>query len=917
MDVRGVREGKVVLVGEVIVPATGPQPCRVLGVGERPGEGEAYEGRPFVGASGQDLNLFLNLNGLHRAGIRLTNLCQDYVEGNPDPTRADIDRWTPELLREIHETNPRYVLSIGAFATRWFLGNVDMDSVHGTPQRSTRPGCEDRVVIPCYHPAFGLYDPDAKGLVYHDFKQAALIIKGKISDEPVRDTSANPSYLEIDDPRRIKVELESRHGEPLAIDTEGVPGAEWSLQLSSNPGTGIVVRTGSKWFRACAAVLARYLGDADPLVIIHNTMYDLEMMRGMGVDLRQSKLYDTMVAAYLLRLEPQSLKHLARRHCGMEMMEYREMIGDAADNKRSDYLWAILERDWPKPEARVVVENDLTTRLYKPQPIAQRVEAILLDWDSARDNLADTGRFVSKLTSKEDFDVAKRWRGVDRVLRERVESELGPFPDATLDDVPLARAIAYSGRDPDATLRVYHRIAPMVEAAGLNDRMALIMSNLPSIEEMQFTGMLADRKHFTDLVATMQDEMERLCAKLSTKFNDGKPINPNSGPQIVELMQRRGLKGLKRSKKTKKMSTSKKSIEHLRFEDEAIGIVEDWRERGKTRDSFGGPVLERIPAGADRYPIRCNIRVTRVSSSRLSATDPPLLAIPVRHELGLMVRRGFVAPTAKDLVELYGVDVVDAGDTYLGSWDLSQVEMRVMAHLSRDPFLCKLFYERRDIHAETAIKIFGLPDIREWDEKKGEFVYPSVHKMKHRNPTKRAGFGVITGIQGQGLLDQLRMMGCEGWDEDKCDGLIEDWFKVYPRVRSFLAECRAACNDKGYVRDMGGMYRYLPGIWSRDNRISAEAGRQSHSHIIQGSAQWMIQRAMSWLRPQVDELRTSSGMFARWILQIHDELVFCYDQRLQEVMHELVLEALTQHSYTLRVPVEANGSFGLNWGVLK
>lgn len=854
--------------------------------------GGSVHDSPFEGPGGEELARFMAICGLHRAACVATHL--------------DSTQYT--------EPSEGFVIPIGADATHHFLGRgVTMDGVYGTPQQSTRTGA---IVIPIYHPNFGLHDPDAKGLVYHGIKQAALITKGKISAEPVMDTFAHPSYLEIDDPRRVKVELENGNGR-VAIDTEGVPGAEWSFQFSSNAGTGLVVRASSKWFRECASIFARYISQRNPLVIVHNTMYDIEMMRGMGINLRYARLYDTMVAAYLLRLEPQALKHLARRHCGMVMMEYREMIGDAADNKRADYLWSILERDWPKPEARIIVENDLTTRLYKPQPIAQRVEKILLDWDVARDNLENTGRFVVKLDAKEDFDAAKRWKGVDDVLRAEVETVLGPFPDATLDDVPLDRAIKYSGRDPDATLRVYHRIAPMVTAAGLDARMQLIMSNLPSIEEMQSTGMVADRAHFTDLVDRMQTEMEGLCSKLSTKFNGGRPINPNSGDQVAALMVERGLRGLKRSKITKKMSTSKKSIEHLRFEDEAIGIVEDWRERGKTRDSFGGPILDRIPPEEPRYPVRCNIRVTRVSSSRLSATDPPLLAIPVRHELGLMVRRGFVAPTADDLVRLYDVVPEDSGDTYLGSWDLSQVEMRVMAHLSVDPFLCKLFHEKRDIHAETAIRIFGLPDIREWDPKKAEFVYPSVHKMKHRNPTKRAGFGVITGIQGQGLLDQLRMMGCEGWTEDTCDDLIKEWFKVYPRVQSFLGTCREACREKGYVRDMGGMIRYLPGIWSRDNRTAAEAGRQSHSHIIQGSAQWMLQRAMSWLRPEVDALRDSSSMFIRWILQIHDELLFCYDQRLQEVMHALVLEALTEHTYKLRVPVEANGSFGLNWSVLK
>lgn len=883
-----------------VVSSIGPVPARVMVVGERPGYEEAQVGAPFVGASGREQDLFMSRNGLHRAAIRFTYLVKSYSPDGDDPTPEEIQSWTPELEKEIRDVRPLFIIAAGRYAARWFLGDVDMESCYGTPHRSSR--C-DATVIPIYHPAYGLHDPDAKGVVAYGYAQAAAIIKGKISSEPVVDTYAHPSYLDIDDPRRIKAEIDACSSSVVAIDTEGVPDNTWSFQFSSNPGTGVVVRRGTKGFPESVRLMRTWVKREQPLVIVHNAMYDLSMMRAMGCDITGARLYDTMVAAYLLRLEPQSLKHLARRHCGMSMVEYRDIIGNAADEKRSDYLWAILERDWPKPEPRVIIENDLTSRVYKPQPIQQRIEKILLDWDTAKDEGAE-------------FDVAKRYSAIDSVLRQSIEEVLGPFPDATLGDVPLEKAISYSGRDPDATLRVYSRIAPMIEAAGLEDRFSLIMSNLPSIEEMQSTGMLASRLKFEALVARMDAEMHRTCSELSSKFNEGRPINPNSGDQVAALMARRGLKGLKRSKITKKMSTSKKSIEHLRFADPAIGLIEDWRECGKTRDSFGGPILARIPEGQDTFPVRCNIRVTRVSSSRLSASDPPLLAIPVRHELGIAVRSGFIAPSAQDLIDHYGVDLADAHDTYLGGWDLSQIEMRVAAHLSRDPFLCKLFHEGRDIHAETAIKIFGLSDVREKNEA-GEWVYPSVHKMKHRNPTKRAGFGVLTAISGGGLLDQLRMMGCEGWDEDSCDELIEDWFKVYPGVKDFLLACRAECRDKGFVRDMGGLPRYLPGIWSKDERISAEAGRQSHSHIIQGSAQWMIQRAMSWLRPQIEELRSSSGMWVRWLLQIHDELIFGYDQRLQDIMHPLVIEALTEHSFKLRVPVEASGNYGLSWGELK
>lgn len=916
-------------MNEIVVYPCGPSPAKVMIIGERPGAEEALNYRaygydeptPFIGASGREQDTFLEVNGLHRRRCRLANVCWDYKDGNPDPTAADIDRWTLELEAEIRRVNPSFVLAVGRFATRWFLGSVDMDSVHGLPHRSSR--APDAVIIPTYHPAFGLYDPDAKGLVFHDYRQAARIIKGEISSEPVVDHITHPSYTEVTSPRQLRHELEwvgSDEPVDIALDTEGVPDEPWSLQFSINPGTGIVLRVSDPSFESYIAYLHSWMvAHAPPLtVVVHNTMYDIEMCRVMGLDLRKFRLYDTMVAAYLLRTEPQSLKHLARRHCGMAMVEYREVIGNAADDRRTEYLFSILERSWPKPEPRLIQENDLTTRMYVPTPIERRVEKILLDWDTARDNLESIGRLVVKPDNKDEFDVVKRWRAVDDVLRAAVEAELGPFPDATLDDVPLDRAIAYSGRDPDATLRVYHRIAPMVVSAGLQDRMSLMMSNMGTIEEMQSTGMLASRQAFVSLSARMNDEMATLCSRLSNRFNDGNPINPNSPDHVRELMSRRGLRGAKKTKKTKQVSTSKKSVEHLRHTDDAMSLVIDWRERQKTRDSFSDPILERIPVGREYHRVRSNIRITRVSSSRPSATDPPLLAIPVRHELGVAVRECFVAPrTDAEFGQFWREMRHEPVDCYIGTWDLSQIEMRVMAHLSRDPLLIKLFLEGRDIHCETAIRIFGLSVKPEKDER-GQWVYPGVKKKEQRDPTKRAGFGVITGIQGEGLFDQLRMMGAgEGWDARKCDDLIRDWFGVYKGVKTYIEDCRRRCRNTGYARDMGGHYRYLPGIWSKDDRARAEAERQSHSHEIQGSAAWMIQRAMAWLGPQINDLRDSTGWFIRWLLWIHDEVLFWYPEEAESIMADLVTDALINHSYKLRVPVEANHAFDLNWGKLK
>ena len=461
-------------------------------------------------------------------------------------------------------------------------------------------------------------------------------------------------------------------------------------------------------------------------------------------------------------------------------------------------------------------------------------------------------------------------------------------------------ALPISGRDPDATLRLHNALVPRIEQAGLTERLQLDLDILPYFEEMQDTGFIGVRSKFEALSAQMWDKMMEVGSKISYRYNNGEPFNPASHPQVARLAEGRNLKGAKKTK-TGKISTSKKSMEHLRRVDEAMDLIFSWREHQKVKTSFADPLLDRLPDGADRDTIRCNIKLTRVAQDRIAAADPNYTGIPVATDLGRSIRDCFEAPEG----------------CLLGSADLSQIEMRVIADLSNDPTMVRLFCDNRDIHAETAAQLFHLR-------------MEQIDKMRHRNPTKRAGFGVATGIQGPGLLDQLRQMGCEGWSvkkyrdgssdcvSDWCpEGVINGWFGVFPGVREFLEKCKQECAKHGYVRELGGFYRYLPGIWSRDDYVRGEAGRQSHSHIISGTAQTGLRRAMQWLGPRLEELRRETGLYIRWTMQIHDELIFGFAEELEPVIKELVLEALRFHSLDLRVPVEASWEADKSWGALK
>lgn len=415
------------------------------------------------------------------------------------------------------------------------------------------------------------------------------------------------------------------------------------------------------------------------------------------------------------------------------------------------------------------------------------------------------------------------------------------------------------------------------------------MDVLPIFEEMQTNGMPVSRTYFEELSAEMRAQMVQLGSRMATRYNGGASFNPASDQQVEHILHRRGLRGLKKTD-SGRMSTGKKSIEYLRNKDPFVSDLFDWRERQHIKDSFCTPILTRIPPGIDYGTLRCELNTTRVATRRLSSKNPNLLAMPTRTKLGMRVRAGFR---------------VRDGEA-MGSWDLSQIEMRLTAHETQDPILCKLFREGADIHTMTAATIFGIrPE--------------EVDKMKHRLPAKNAGFGVLYGISGDGLLTQLRMLGIEGWTEESCQKLIDDWLNLYSGVKRYIAEVQKTVRkDKlGMVRDPWGMPRYLPGIFDRKSSISAEAGRQAVNHRIQGGAQGMIQNSMRYLRPIIREMQ-SQGFNVKWRLQVHDELILTFDEHLWDVLNPIMLDALANHSgIKLSVPVEASGSTADNWAGLK
>lgn len=877
------------------VPPSGPQPSKVFLCGEAPGREEWARKAPFVGRSGEEQESYLRYHGASARTWRKWNCVNEYTEGNPDPTPEQIAYWTPRLIAEIKATRPELIVAVGRFAARWFLGDdVDMEMVHGVvhepgafdPSRAGRVP-KGTVILPIYHPAAGFYNPNQRAVIEADYKAVVKFLDREI--RPKEDPFLGREDYEDLTGEEIEDQLRYINGAPLALDTEGSPWDPWSVQISLRPGQGWVLRRSDPDFEIGITAIQEYVLDGN-LIVLHNGMFDIGMCRAMGLDLRNPavKLYDTMHAAFLLRTERQGLKPLLWRWCGMHQKSYLDTVGKAGEEKQLAYLYEILSRTWPKPEPRLIEENDGSVKLYKPQGVDKRVLKILADFDSGKAN-----------KDGEPTDLYKRWKAVDEELLRQVERGLGPMPIGTLADIPLKEAIHYSARDADGALRLYYALDQELRDRGLSDLMEKGMGTLPVFEEMQATGLTASRSYFLDLRSRMNKEMVEIQSKLSIEHYGSKPFNPGSPKQTGNLLRRRGLEGLELTP-TGEMSTGKRSIEHLRFTDPAISLLFDWRERQHLRDSYCETMLKKMPReeddpDGDIYPIRCEVEPTRTHTRRLATSDPPLLNIPTRTELGALIRKGFKCRPGR----------------VIASWDLSQIEMRVMAHFSQDPMLLKFFREGRDIHRETAAIVRGCA--------------PEEVTDRQRAAAKSANFGMIYIIGAKSLQTQLWMQGLTEWKvndprdkEHSCQHLIDKILRdVFKGIPPYWEQVAAETRKTGVSRTHDGMPRPLPGIRSRDGGVSEEALRHAVSQRIQGTAQDMIQNSIRWLRPIVWDLQ-QSGMEIEWLLEVHDEILMGFPEEYWEMMNDLVLEGLTEHSgVELRVPIKASGAYATNWGDLK
>ena len=454
----------------------------------------------------------------------------------------------------------------------------------------------------------------------------------------------------------------------------------------------------------------------------------------------------------------------------------------------------------------------------------------------------------------------------------RIEELIGPRgrKQLTMRDVPVAQVAEYAAEDADITLKLKNYFTPCLEKEGLESLFYDIeMPLIYVLAEMEYTGVTLD----TVALKQSSEELTTALKKLEKEIYElaGMKFNINSARQVGEvLFDHLKIEEKARKTKTGSYSTSEEILE-MRSKHPVVGKLLEYRGLKKLLSTYIDALPELINPETGKIHTSYNQAVT--STGRLSSTNPNLQNIPVRDELGREIRKAFTAENE---------------DCIFFSADYSQIELRIMAHLSQDAHMIEAFRSGADIHAATAAKIYGIP------------VEEVTSDMRRK--AKTANFGIIYGISVFGLAERLSIPRAESKE------LIEGYFKTYPDIRAYMDESIEVAKEKGYVETIYKRKRFLPDINSHNAIVRGYAERNAINAPIQGSAADIIKVAMVRIFNRFE----TEGLKSKMILQVHDELNFnVYKDELEKVK-QIVLDEM-ENAIKLQVPLIADCGEGVNW----
>ncbi|HUF03728.1 MAG TPA: DNA polymerase I [Aridibacter sp.] len=419
----------------------------------------------------------------------------------------------------------------------------------------------------------------------------------------------------------------------------------------------------------------------------------------------------------------------------------------------------------------------------------------------------------------------------------------------------------------DFVLQLAPKLREEIDSAGLNTVYGDIeLPLIPILYRMEMAGMKVDRGVLKESSEFLKGELEKLSAKIFEQA--GREFNINSPKQVAEVLQDLNIE-TKYKTPTGKISTSKDALQEIAENYEIATHIIEFRELDKLKSTYADSLPTMI---AEDGRIHGKLNQTVAATGRLSSTDPNLQNIPVRTELGRQIRKAFVADEGCKLI----------------SADYSQLELRILAHITQDEVMLEAFRNEEDVHAKTAHLIFGAETDEELRDK--------------RRLAKIVNFGIAYAVEAFGLSQRV------GISKAEARVVIDNYYKTYKGIKKYMDETPLLAREQGYVATIFGRRRYLPSINDRNFAVRSRAEREAINMPIQGTASDIVKIAMI----KVDEALSEAGLKARILMQVHDELLLEAPIEEVETVKEILANEM-QSAAELDVPLLVEIGTGDNW----
>lgn len=850
-----------------VIYGDGPTPNDLMIVGERPGIEEHIAGIGFVGPAGQELWARIwKILRLGRDAFYVTNLVKTFTTAPPH--RTEILRDAPLLNAELQRVQPKIIVTIGYHAARAFLPQfegINGDYFHGLAFPFTYGRLHPRTatIVPVVHASAALRQPNR---YQHQLTDDLRAVRRCLDGTQPPHRTVRPA------PHRISLATFSKEGLSLGLDTEGTVAAPECVTLTAN-GRRVAcvdVHDGKRpKFLKPAIEHAKRL-------YIHNAPHDWQILHTLGI--RDLPRVDcTMLMAYLLEL-PQSLKVLAYRELGYVMSEYEDLVAPLDAQVVRATVREFYEAHRSRPDARTK-RNSVDARRRQRECSTRKP-----DREEAASSPKVPTRALTSIKGILDKDADKSPRARWQSSKFSPLVQLPPAP--TWKDLPESVRVDYAMVDAAAHLQVAERLLPRIKANGLSQIYEIDRSVLPFLVRMEHVGMACDADALRQLSQQFEREYEGICkaitvaARLAGLKVEGR-IDPTQNEKVSELLfDTLGIEPTRMTPSGKHHTTQDKYLKARRG---AHGVV-DLILQGRQLSKYKGTYTDKLPTLLREGRYYPDWRYTRTATGRLAETI--ILLIPKHTENGKKIRNAFHATDGHRLVSV----------------DLSQIELRVMAHLSHDRRLLDAYGRGEDIHARVAHDLLGAPR-RKADQ----------DESLHRLPAKTINFGIINGMTEFGMLDQLHEQGQLQWDIEQVREMLVGWFKIHVGVARFWESQKCHARKHGYVVGMFGRRRSVTGIWSADERIRKEAERQCLFAIQNGaddiSKIWNRKIWKYVIMPRhVDGRRYCEP----WV-RVHDDTTLEVDARIARTVRQEMLGLVPQ---LLKIPTKAEGKIGERWGSL-